>query len=519
MKHVFIITERGDLMQSLERYFRFTSGVAVSARYAPSPSPDRQQWVPRAFTQIADWIEASINQNGNECNLRRSIAILDLCDVSLSSLDELNPVATISGCWSAVVAMLILAFPEVHWVLITPYRTIVSRIFDSAHIFRDSVSFKRILDLYDQGLTTLFDPTNLRNMIRYQIGATGEYSGPEYGRRVDEYIPLRKEIAAAIDEEETYAYFNAYATYRFGFRSHVVTSQALMEELFKSKDEGASGASDFSIVFEDLYLRFPDTDIRKLAQDGEVHLSNLVTRDKLFPELAKTRNRILVTVGHRRSGDPDSWRQNENYLRGLKQQGKWNKVLYKPSSGIFDLWDRSDLLRKLGHGGYKGKPEGYKWPPEKPGPEVPSGGHSAPGRLLVIAKCLIGRSEKILEQAQSVPEAVHGAVLALEAQEYLGNRTPTTSLEALALKHQLEVLAECLFYGVEYNMNVRSRFEEIEKEVKSIGEWFRPKTRKVSMLNAEVRIVSELALQFREHNQFDEEQECLARIRELYRHL
>ena len=121
--------------------------------------------------------------------------------------------------------------------------------------------------------------------------------------------------------------------------------------------------------------------------------------------------------------------------------------------------------------------------------------------------------------AQSVPEAVHGAVLAVEAQEYLGHRTPTTSLEALALKHQLEVLAECLFYGIEYNMNVKSRFREIQEEVKSIGKWFRPRTRKHSRLNAEVRVISELALRFKDHNQFDEEQECLARIRDLYRHL
>jgi hypothetical protein len=114
---------------------------------------------------------------------------------------------------------------------------------------------------------------------------------------------------------------------------------------------------------------------------------------------------------------------------------------------------------------------------------------------------------------------IHGAVLALDAQEYLGHRTPTTSLEAISQKHHLEVLAECMFYGVEYNMDMKSRFEEIKREIRSVGGWFRPRTRRQSMLNAEIRILSELVLTYRNYNQFDEEQSCLARLRNAYRHL
>ena len=54
---------------------------------------------------------------------------------------------------------------------------------------------------------------------------------------------------------------------------------------------------------------------------------------------------------------------------------------------------------------------------------------------------------------------MYGALLALEAQELLANRTPTTALEALAVRHELEVTAECMFYGVEYNFDVRRRLE------------------------------------------------------------
>ena len=110
-------------------------------------------------------------------------------------------------------------------------------------------------------------------------------------------------------------------------------------------------------------------------------------------------------------------------------------------------------------------------------------------------------------------------MLAMEAQEYLGHRTPTTSLEALALKNSLEVMAECKFYGVEYNKDIKSRLTEIKREVKSIGVWFRRKTRKLSMLNAEAAIISNLVMKFKEFNQFDEEQTCLTRLRSVHRQL
>lgn len=193
--------------------------------------------------------------------------------------------------------------------------------------------------------------------------------------------------------------------------------------------------------------------------------------------------------------------------------------MFKPIAGIFDIWKKSGLQRWLRLS--KGLAPKYVWPPdrEKKNTVGTYGHHSAPGRLLEIADRLIQRAERILNSAISVPEAIHGALLALEAQELLGNKTPTTALEALSLKHQLEVTAECMFYGVEYNFDVKSRFKDIEKEVKSIGRWFYPRTHRLSELNAEINILSDLVRRFRQYNQFDEEQECLQRIRQLHRHL
>jgi ABC-type multidrug transport system fused ATPase/permease subunit len=108
-------------------------------------------------------------------------------------------------------------------------------------------------------------------------------------------------------------------------------------------------------------------------------------------------------------------------------------------------------------------------------------------------------------------------VFALEALELLGCRTPTTSLEAIALRHKLEVKAECMFQGMEYNIEVKSRFREINGEVRAVSHWFNPATRKRSALNAEMSVVTEIMRIFREYGQFDEEQECLKHFRELNR--
>jgi hypothetical protein len=136
---------------------------------------------------------------------------------------------------------------------------------------------------------------------------------------------------------------------------------------------------------------------------------------------------------------------------------------------------------------------------------------------LEIAQRLMKRAEHIAQHARSIQKAVYGAALALDAKEYLGHKTPTTSLEALALQHKLEVTAECMFYGVVYNLNVKKRLKEIRREVHSIGNWLEKKTRKRSELDAMVGIVGELVLSFREHYQFDEEQYCLNRLRRLHR--
>ena len=78
----------------------------------------------------------------------------------------------------------------------------------------------------------------------------------------------------------------------------------------------------------------------------------------------------------------------------------------------------------------------------------------------------------------SVADAVSGAVLATDALELTGGRTPTTAIDALYLKHQFELEAECQFSGVEYHLRIEPRLEEIAEDAAWICRWFAPRQQK-----------------------------------------
>lgn len=499
MNHVFIISNDSCLQISIERYLRFNLDIKSEPISIPLGEFTSERIV-TAFRQVANIIESMSDNESSPQSLCHAIVIIDLCDDNLSELKQLNLVTKKIG-WSAVVAMLVLAFPEIHWIFITPYRSLNSSFLQFHHLSAEN-SISKILGLQQKKISTLFDPTNLRNLLRQNIKNS-------LTDQTTQYLPLRQSLAAAIDEEEAYTFFNAYTAYRFGFRTHVVLSHAMMQDLFGNKKCRFLDEIPL-LLFEDIYLNFPD-------QDSGMHYSALCERDREYSRLQAATYRIFVTVGHR--ANEQAWQRNIEHLCNLRSMGKFCKMLFKPIAGIFDIWKKSGLQYWLRSN--KGLAPGFFWPPNaKNSTESETRGHhSAPGRLLEIADRLIQRAERILNSAISVPEAIHGALLALEAQELLGNKTPTTALEALSLKHQLEVSAECMFYGVEYNFDVKSRFQDIETEVRSIGSWFYSRTRRLSELNAEISILSDLMQRFRQYNQFDEEQECLQRIRQLHRHL
>ncbi len=458
------------------------------------------------FCRIADRMEAYVKGENGTIPRNQVTVLVDSVKLSL-----LNPIG--GNGWETIIAMLVLAFPELRWYF--------------GNILRNSLH--SLASMAWAQSDPLFDGDGLREHVRERARQS---KGNDAG-----FIPKRKKLAIALDDETSYGYFHAYAAYRFGFRTHAVVSERLALDLLRKEDKRKKDRisnGELGLSIEDLYLNFPDHSPSNLGkastadQKGnkeEIHLSNLIHRGEALPGLDENPKslRVFVTTGQRRQGDGDKWESNRQFRRDLRGAGRLGTMVYKPTAGIFSLWEESRLMRKL-RGGRTGRLRGYAegfepWEDTNEGAFTGSGGHSAPGKLLEVASRLINRAEAIYRNASTVEDAVQGAVLATDALELLGGRTPTSALEALALKHQLEVTAGCLFYGTQFNLLVRPRLRELRRDIHRIGKWFNRKRRTQSEMNAELGIVSELAGIFRHYTEFDEERVCLNRIRALCRGL
>lgn len=491
MRHVFLVSSRPSLASALGRFLKDARKLDFTW-LSPDPPMDKQvegAEVLEAFRRVAGRLDPT--PAGDPRQLRSAVVVLDFADPDLGTLGEMSPLA--GRGWGAVAAMLVLAYPEVHFAFLTPHGASFEGLAADAHVISGPESFSRLAQLADEQFTPLFDPTNVRGAIlsALRLGAPASEG--------DLNVPVRPEPAAAVDDEEPYAYFEAYVAYRFGFRVHLVRSYRMMDRLFTSP----RGADSPYCLFEDLYLNFPD------RPPGTPALSDLPARDQGFPRLTPRHHRIIVTSGPHGRDDRQKVLDNKSYLWSLRMAGCRSKWLYKPVSGVYDLWHNAGLAGHLP----QGRAPGYVWPPPSPrgqGRLVP---HSAPGRLLEVAERLIRRADMIREKAASVPDAVHGAILALTAKELLGGRTPPTSAEALSLQHQLEIAAECMFYGVEYNFDVRRRFRDLRDEVVAGGDWYQPSTRARSERNTRANILNRLVPVFKKYGQFEEELACLNEAR------
>jgi hypothetical protein len=457
-------------------------------------SPNESQ-VASAFEELVDWIEAEIEENIiGRSSVTDFLIIVSLPEYSVRQ-DDFNPIK-LEG-WTRVIGMLILAFPEVRWFFPEVTATKEWRGKDgdclTLHFSLNPAKWNDAFNLLCKGLTSLFDSTGLRDTIREAIS-------------LDFNLPRRHQLAIAIDDERNYSWLHAYTAYRFGFRAQAISTLSGMDGLLNKP------YPEPTLIFEDYFLQFSDK-----------HPSNfscLRKRDKLYPRLQQADFRILITSGHHHGQDKETIKDNSCYLSELRTKGKWIKELHKPLGGIFNLWKDSGLQSKLCNGGRQGLASGFESPPKKLQDNM--NGHSAPGRLLVIAERLIARAERLLSSGvHSIPQAVYGAVLATDALELLGGKTPTTSLQALALKHHFEVLAECQFVGTQEHMDVEGRMDDIQCEITALCYWFGAKSQQknVASWNAELAILNRLITVFREYNQFDEEQTILVRTRKLHREL
>lgn len=480
------------------------------------------------FLAIADWLEDEVAKGCNFQGIPEVVVLTDLAGYGPVTWSDLNPVARHD--WSAVLGMLSLAFPECHFVLVSgeidsrPQVILVTqegtaKSYD-LRLGCNPEQLEQVLNFTKTRYSSLFDGAGFRNAVRIAM-ATDEIDVP--------YMPVRSAVSAAVDDEASYAYFNAYVAYRFGFRSFSVCTVAQSRALFKHTESISGALTPPVLTFEDVCLSCPD------GQRDE-HYSDLGgdsegSRKMSLPLLDRVNYRIFVTTQHQQVGHTGKNAQNQFYIRsGLcvlngTAPNRYGILLLKPFSGMFDLWRRSGLDHKLCWWDYIGKRfrrgvgEGYIWPPRQQNELDGDTGHSAPGRLLMVATHLIRRCEKLLPSACSVPEAVRCAVLATDALELLGDRTPTTAMDALWLKHLAEVTAECRFSGVEYRIEMHARLKEIQRDATHIGQWFDHRQQKSAAMNAEMTTLVDIVKILRQHGQFDEIQICQNRIRYLHNRL
>ena len=418
---------------------------------------------------------------------------------------KLNPNA--EPAWETLISRLILSFPEVRWLF--------SRIDPEDDAFKKMHGMHRI---FGADIDPLFDADGLREHVRSCARKQSEAA----------YLPRRWRRAVSLDEETAYAALHSYSAYRQGFLGNMLTTFGQTQEVLGSK----SIISNCDLVFEDIYVNFPDTtkcELSKLYRDPhpdrvEGRNENKFTGRVLeWPILERVPYRVFVTSGQHPHSESGKWLRNREYIAEQKSAGKYIRTLLKPYAGIYRLWNGSGLNRKLRWTDkqtgkqYYGVADGYVWPPERSSFADGSSGHSSPGALLQIADHLTARAELLLKNVASVEDAVRGAVLATDALELLGCRTPTQSIEALRLKHKFELLAECQFSGVEHHVCIKERIAEIRRDIKAISYWFGPRKRKLAAWNAEAQILTDLVRILREHGHFDEEQHCMTTIRRAMR--
>jgi hypothetical protein len=429
----------------------------------------------------------------------RVVVVVD--SVDWSQLDPLNTAGEYQrGKSSALISLLVLAFPEVLWGFV---HLLSPETATAEHHSLDTWIGKHCGRV--PPIEPLMDVTGLRNHVRHLASVTLKKDPTSR----TEPLQFRQEWAVALDDESAYAYFNAYTEYRHGFRAAPLSSWAAAKYLLEPRHKNGSPPM---VSYEDLYISFPDVPSR----DGSrVSLSDLTQREEQFSLLKRVKHRVILTSGTRRKG-----------ARRLQQEIERRKArrLFKPIGGMFSMWKKSGLWSKLRIQDRERKQwvGGYA-PGFHPGVTVdPSDkgvGHSAPGALLSVAEVLVERAGRIKNNITNVEDVVLGAVLATDAFELLASRTPTLSLDALVLKHELEVKAECCFNGVQNHFDVRSRLRKIQKAVRLLSKWHDPWHQDIARWNDEAAVLNRLKTVLNEHEQFDEEALYISRSRTLHRRL
>jgi hypothetical protein len=506
---LYVFSKSSEIKDSLSR-FMYHAGRARGLKYDFDPEKNAL-----AYSFVEEITTAFKKESPK--TLMHTVAVLDVSDIKeripLDEIDDkteerqLTAIASCNSSWTDI-AFLILAYPEVFWIIVgaiynKPANDKLSWCREHFVDASDMTACIKLLERHQNGYRPLFDPSGLRNLIKLNTLANEEKDAKDQKSTPDYYKkPLRdrkKQCAVSIDEETPYVFLNGYTAYRFGYRCYTVMSLKEMKE-----------PKEVHLTMEDLDLRFEDMDKRATDKYREAD-------DR--PSYLKNAERFYVTG-----------------VANEKEKGKHGKkIIDKPYSGIYDLAQRLGIFP---HGNEKSKSLEYLSFRKQLRTQLADlkqhdvkkrvGGskdddkkdsHSPANRLLIVTEILLERSQTILKEITDCQSAVLGAVLALEAKEILHGLSMTTSLQALSLQHQFEVLAECSFYGVGAEIKTDERFNELAMESdKAVRLEEYPQefhSRLAKSFNSQIEIANNIRLIFKEYEQFDEEDRCIDKIRHL----
>jgi len=407
-----------------------------------------------------------------------------------------------------VVALLVLAFPDAkfRFTNVSPSEHPNNDLAIAAAAFHAGREFAA----FPESFAPMFDPCGLRTWILWRhggeelVGADASQGSDNADNRVllsnrlqrraleSEVDTTEKALPTAVvlDDESEFALFAGYVCYRSGYLAQTISSWAAATARLSATvpDAAIRHASPLedspTLAVEDIWLNYNAGKGVKLEDRG--------VRYDLLPKLKGVFHVTISTA--------DDWKdtqQSEPYI-----------FVHKPFPGAFSFWKSvTSSKRKL--------PTTVYSPVPNVKPFRSGGGHPAPDRMVALAEFMVGRARNLLPDVRSMVDAVRGAVLAGDALDLLvTGRAVTSALEALSLKHQFEVLAECRFMGVRAELDIEDRFAEIENVAEVIVHHIEPIGDRQSVANSALMdIATNIARVFQEHGRFQEEQDSLANQR------
>lgn len=335
--------------------------------------------------------------------------------------------------WSNLTSLLVLAFPDIHWVFATTSgedeaMTVAGL---KAHSLppADERRLELLADQQEGGNSPLFDATGLRNFIKTASFRALDVLNKQNGVAIS---PERNGLALVIEDEVEVGGAVAYLHYRRGYRVQVVNTEAEFQR--------AASLQQVARSTESATLEFPDSS----GNSESLKPNNRSVRLPVLAGLGPAK-RIIFTIDDNTATSPA---KDDEY-----------SVIHSPFDGLLGL------ARQLG---LDNAPDGFAWPPEHRERGYTAGRHAMPGYLTVAAR-------RLLTRARLETRAVYESCLfALEAQELLLNRSPSLSLQAhksrLTHEIRLENDVPTVLGGAAtgHERRLQSRFREIGHELDSM---------------------------------------------------